>query len=87
MTANQLKMTEDFIPRLAALGGGGAYLNEGDFRQPNFESTFYGGNYETLRQIKRKYDPFDIFWGVTAVGSEGWYVDELKAGRLCRRVK
>ncbi|OJJ38346.1 hypothetical protein ASPWEDRAFT_105839 [Aspergillus wentii DTO 134E9] len=83
MVALQDKMTNDYIPRLAALAPkSGAYMNEGDFRQPNFQSAFYGVNYERLRQIKAKYDPNDIFYAKTAVGSDEWSVSS--SGRLCR---
>lgn len=53
-----------------------------DFRQPNFQQAFYGANYQTLRQIKAKYDPFDMFYATTAVGSDEW--TESSDGRLCR---
>ncbi|KAL2008121.1 hypothetical protein VTN00DRAFT_8103 [Thermoascus crustaceus] len=83
MIALQEKMTNDYIPRLQALApDSGAYLNEADFRQPNFQQAFYGSNYQTLRQIKDKYDPFDMFYATTAVGSDEW--TESSDGRLCR---
>ncbi|KAK5994000.1 FAD-linked oxidoreductase sor8 [Cladobotryum mycophilum] len=81
--AIQKKMTETLIPRLEALTpGGGTYLNEGDFRQPNWQKAYYGDNYIALRKIKAKYDPNDLFYGLTAVGSERWTVQ--KDGSLCR---
>ncbi|KAJ6120512.1 hypothetical protein N7523_004792 [Penicillium sp. IBT 18751x] len=83
MLSNQNKMTRDFVPRLQNLAPqSGAYLNEGDFRQPNWKTAFYGDNYEILRQIKAKYDPHSIFYGVTAVGSDEWIVSP--SGRMCR---
>ena len=82
MIANQIKMTTQFIPRLTALTpGGGAYLSEGDYKQPNFQEVFYGSNYERLLSIKNKYDPWHMFYAVTAVGSEYWTSDS--EGRLC----
>ncbi|KAK5123851.1 hypothetical protein LTR08_006106 [Meristemomyces frigidus] len=84
MLANQDKMTDLFIPRLAALTpNGSCYLNEGDFRQPDFQSVFYGENYERLNAIKCKYDPHHVFWATTAVGSEYWEPHPV-SGRLCR---
>ena len=83
MVREQDKMTHDYIPRLAALSpNSGAYLNEGDFRQPNFQRVFYGNKYDRLREIKAKYDPDELFYGTTAVGSEDWR--EESDGRLCR---
>lgn len=84
MVAQQHKMTRDYIPRLQRLAPqSGAYLNEGDFRQPDFQHVFYGDKYDKLRAIKHKYDPSDIFYGRTAVGSEDW--QQLHDGRLCRK--
>lgn len=77
-------MTNSLIPKLAKLTpNGGAYINEADFQQPNFQEVFYGANYPKLEAIKRKYDPFDIFYAITAVGSESWYEDQSQDGRLC----
>lgn len=59
-----------------------AHTPQADFRQPNFKEAFYGRNYDDLLAIKAKYDPFDMFYARTAVGSDRWYtkVD----GHLCR---
>lgn len=86
MVANQDKMTNLLIPKLEALTPNGTcYLNEGDFRQPNFQSVFYGGNYAKLNAIKDKYDPDHMFWATTAVGSEYWVPQgEGGTGRLCK---
>ncbi|KAI1807405.1 hypothetical protein F4811DRAFT_472416 [Daldinia bambusicola] len=81
--ASQDKMTDNMMPRLEVLTpGGGAYNNEGDFRQVDWQSVFYGRNYRALVKIKDKYDPDGLFYGLTAVGSERWAVQE--DGRLCR---
>ncbi|EKV12585.1 FAD/FMN-containing isoamyl alcohol oxidase MreA [Penicillium digitatum] len=83
MLERQRQMTEDFIPKLTALSPeSGAYMNEGNFQQPNFKEVFYGTNYNTLRSIKAKYDPNDIFYARTAVGSDEW--TESEDGRLCK---
>ena len=81
MTNQFLRLLEEMTPN------GGAYINEADFQQPDFQSVFYGTNYARLRAIKRKYDPRDIFYAVTAVGSEDWYEDQSQGGRLCPVVK
>ena len=81
--ADQETITNSFLPRLEAITpGGGAYLNEGDFRQSDFQQVFYGDNYARLLQVKQQYDPQDLFWAMTAVGSESWVVQP--DGRLCR---
>lgn len=81
---NQGLVTKKLVPQLTALTpGGAAYLNEADFQQPNFPTTFYGKNYAKLRSIKRKYDPKDIFYGLTAVGSDEWTTKSADK-RLCR---
>ncbi|TFB05392.1 putative FAD-linked oxidoreductase [Trichoderma ghanense] len=80
---NQDLITNSFVPALAALlpGGGSAYLNQADFREPDWQQVFYGENYGRLLGLKNKYDPHDVFWGRTTVGSEQWAETEDK--RLC----
>ncbi|XXH05344.1 hypothetical protein Hte_011770 [Hypoxylon texense] len=81
--AAQDSITYDFLPKLAALTpNGGAYLNEGDFQQPDFQAVFYGDHYQKLLRIKDEYDPDDIFYVQTGVGSDRWKEDV--EGRLCR---
>lgn len=86
MTENiidQHTITHVFDPALEAITpGGAAYLNEGDIHQPHWQDVFYGSNYPRLAAIKKFYDPDDIFWGPTAVGSETWEVST--DGRLCK---
>lgn len=83
MEADQQKMTNVFMPKLEAITpGSGSYMNEADFRQPNWQSTFFGENYEKLAAIKKKYDPNDVFYILKGVGSEAWNV--AKDGRMCR---
>ncbi|KAK4493712.1 hypothetical protein PRZ48_014897 [Zasmidium cellare] len=78
-------MTYKYLPMLERLTpGGGAYLNEADFQQPDYKEVFYGGNYDRLLKIKEKYDPNQIFYAITAVGSDRWYEDATRGGRLCR---
>ena len=84
MLADQHRMTHDFVPALerATPGDGGAYQNEADFRQPNWQQTFFGESYGRLLGVKRRWDPRGLFYVLKGVGSEGWEVGE--GGRLCR---
>lgn len=81
--AEQNEMTTQFDPMLRALApDSGTYLNEGDFRVQTWKQDFYGSNYDRLRAIKKKYDPDDLFYATTAVGSDAWTAQS--DGRLCR---
>ncbi|BCS26754.1 uncharacterized protein APUU_51465S [Aspergillus puulaauensis] len=51
--------------------GGGAYVNEAHYLEPEWEDTFFGGNYEALLGIKRRYDPGRFFDCWKCVGWEG----------------
>ncbi|KAJ5784237.1 FAD binding domain protein [Penicillium pulvis] len=83
MLVKRKLMTDVLVPSLSNLAPeSGAYLNEADFRQPNFKTAFYGENYDKLRSIKAKYDPHHLLYGLTAVGSDEWTVSE--SGRMCR---
>lgn len=83
MEAAQRKMTDVLMPKIEAVTpGSGAYMNEADFQQKNWQSTFYGSNYGKLKQIKKKYDPENVFYNLKSVGSEAWTV--AKDGRMCR---
>lgn len=81
---NQDIMTNTLIPLLAALTpNGAAYLNEADFQQPDWQSVFYGPNYDLLNKVKSEYDPLDVFYALGAVGSDRW--EQREDGRLCGR--
>ncbi|KAF2188422.1 FAD/FMN-containing dehydrogenase [Zopfia rhizophila CBS 207.26] len=83
MVAAQLQMTNEFVPQVEAVTpGSGAYTNEADFRQPNFQQTFFGKNYNGLLAVKQKWDPSSLFYGIKTVGSEAWNV--AADGRMCR---
>ncbi|KAH0848534.1 FAD binding domain-containing protein [Fonsecaea pedrosoi] len=72
----------------------GAYVNEADPTEPNWQKTFWGSNYPRLLQLKRHWDPKGIFWCVPCVGhKDGWeVVSEVgvegavgeSPGRVCR---
>ncbi|KAL2069919.1 hypothetical protein VTL71DRAFT_14598 [Oculimacula yallundae] len=76
MLNRQEELTSHASPAFeAATPGSATYLNEGNFQQVNWQKTFYGANYKRLQAIKRVYDPADLFYGLTAVGSEAWLID------------
>jgi hypothetical protein len=69
--------------------GSGAYMNEADVQEPNFQESMYGGGYARLLRIKKERDPWSVFYAVTGVGSEEWMVEGTRGfptqqGRLCR---
>ncbi|XXG99229.1 hypothetical protein Hte_005566 [Hypoxylon texense] len=77
------EMVDRIIPAMeAATPGSAVYLNEGSWAQPDWKDAFYGSNYERLLEIKKKYDPDDVFYALTAVGSDSWSQDT--EGGLCR---
>ncbi|KAJ0342182.1 hypothetical protein COL154_001807 [Colletotrichum chrysophilum] len=70
--------------------GAGSYLAESDRMEPNFQQSFYGDEkYTRLLELKKKWDPEDVFYAATAVGSEFWTIETADGlphenGRLCR---
>ncbi|KAI7192633.1 FAD binding domain protein [Hortaea werneckii] len=68
--------------------GSGAYLNEADRMEPNFQYAFWGTKYPSLLKVKQQYDPFNLFYATTGVGSEFFEVRSIdnypdENGRLC----
>jgi len=53
----------------------GAYVNECDYFQPDWQRAFWGDNYPRLLRAKRRYDPTGLFTVHHGVGSEGWSAD------------
>jgi len=53
----------------------GAYVNECDYFQTNWQRAFWGSNYARLARIKRRYDPEGLFFVHHGVGSETWSAD------------
>jgi FAD/FMN-containing dehydrogenase len=53
----------------------GAYVNECDFFQPDWQKAFWGANYPRLAEIKQRYDPDGLFFVHHGVGSEAWSAD------------
>ncbi|KAJ4299023.1 hypothetical protein N0V90_004267 [Kalmusia sp. IMI 367209] len=59
----------------------GAYFNEPDSYEPEWQHAFFGENYERLKEAKEKYDPENVLWCRRCVGSEA--LVEEASGRLC----
>jgi FAD/FMN-containing dehydrogenase len=59
----------------AAAPDTGAYVNECDYFQPDWQKAFWGANYPRLLEIKRRYDPDGLFVVHHGVGSEDWSAD------------
>jgi hypothetical protein len=53
----------------------GAYVNECDYFQTDWQRAFWGPNYARLAGIKRQYDPDGLFVVHHGVGSEDWSAD------------
>jgi hypothetical protein len=60
-----MKLIRDATP------GAGAYVNEADYFEPNWQRSFWGENYEKLIKIKEKFDPTGMFSCHHCVGSGG----------------
>ncbi|KAI3395178.1 hypothetical protein diail_1672 [Diaporthe ilicicola] len=76
-------------PLKEATAGGGAYNNEADVGEQNWQQAFWGENYPRLLEIKRKWDPTELFYVHHGVGSEEWHVMDhggvqTQNGKLCR---
>jgi FAD/FMN-containing dehydrogenase len=56
----------------AAAPDTGAYVNECDYFQPDWQKAFWGPHYARLADVKRRYDPDGLFVVHHGVGSEGW---------------
>lgn len=83
MEQRESQLTDSLIPKLTAVTpGSGTYMNEADFHLATWKQDFYGANYARLRAIKAKYDPGNLFYATTAVGSDAW--DVAADGRMCR---
>ncbi|KAJ4419207.1 hypothetical protein N0V82_005114 [Gnomoniopsis sp. IMI 355080] len=65
----------------SATPGAGAYINEADYLQENWQEVFYGSNYPELLLVKKKYDPRGLFFNEIGVGSEKWKVGH--DGKMC----
>lgn len=82
MAARQDRITDAIMPAIEAVSpGAGAYINEADYQQADWQWVFFGAHYPRLLRVKRKYDPDGVFYNKIAVGSERWEV--RPDGRMC----
>lgn len=51
--------------------GGGCYMNEASYLEPDWQRAFFGSNYDRLLSIKRRYDPSHLFDCYKCVGWRG----------------
>ena len=72
--ALEANITNVEVPLLKSLEPGkmGAYMNEADADETDFQESFWGDNYPRLREIKALRDPYDLFIVRKGVGSEDW---------------
>ncbi|GAQ03950.1 4-dimethylallyltryptophan N-methyltransferase [Aspergillus lentulus] len=54
-----------------------SYRNLGDHLEGDAPQVYWGANYRRLLEIKRKWDPEDLFVSQLGVGSEGWADDQM----------
>ncbi|OTA99520.1 hypothetical protein M426DRAFT_67659 [Hypoxylon sp. CI-4A] len=80
---DHLAQMNEWQGKLRALTpGGGTYMNEATYDNPNWKQDYFGENYARLLEVKHKYDPGHVLWASAAVGSdEVWALAE--DGRLC----
>lgn len=76
--AVQNKLTNVEVPILKALEKDmGAYPNEADAFEADFQKSFWGKNYKRLYRIKQHTDPQGLFIARRGVGSEDWDAEGL----------
>ena len=59
----------------ACAPGAGAYVNECDYFQADWQKAFWGPNYPRLLRVKHRYDPDGLFTVHHGVGGEAWSAD------------
>lgn len=73
--ANETALVEGWLDTVTPLKeltpGGGCYVNEGHYLEPEWQETFWGSNYAELLRVKRKYDPTHFFDCYKCVGWKG----------------
>ncbi|KAH8688636.1 oxidoreductase [Talaromyces proteolyticus] len=72
LTRVEAPILQSFEPMPVAV-----YLNEADPHLEDSQEWFWGGKYERLREIKRRWDPKGLFIVPLGVGSEDWDEDGM----------
>ncbi|KAI9837887.1 MAG: hypothetical protein M1837_002677 [Sclerophora amabilis] len=76
------ELTNERVAALRRLApDSGAYVNEADPDEPDWQHAFWGDHYERLFQIKQKWDPNGVFYCHPCVGSELW---KMVNGVVCK---
>jgi FAD/FMN-containing dehydrogenase len=52
-----------------------SYVSESNFFEKQWQRAFWGQNYQSLSEVKTKYDPEGLFFVHHGVGSEAWSAD------------
>ena len=65
--AGKVKAAGDILRQ--ATPESGSYVNEASYTEPNWQQSFWGDNYGKLLEIKKKYDPHNVFSCHHCVGS------------------
>ena len=71
--ARSIRQAADVLRAIAPKAG--AYVAESSFFEAGWRDSYWGGNYQRLSDIKRRYDPTDLFLAHHGVGSEDWSAD------------
>jgi hypothetical protein len=71
-TQIQDRISASINPFKALTPGGGCYMNEGDYTEEDWQQTFFGSNYAKLLQVKKTYDPGQMFNCWKCVGWTGY---------------
>jgi Berberine and berberine like len=67
------QLTFEEMPKLIAVDPTmGAYTNEANAYEPDWQTAFWGTNYPRLLAVKNKWDPLGLFRCNRCVGSERW---------------
>lgn len=71
--ANHINKAMEILRQIAP--NTGSYVSESNYFEKDWQNSFWGGNYEKLVKVKKKYDPDGLFFVHHGVGSEAWSED------------